>query len=240
MPSNCSRSPKATNAPAPISPTISPVEHRVAIAGLEQLALEQEAAGDVVGVALDRHRLALAGRGPRPGVRHPRGLRRRLAGDRRQQPAVADQVRVAPDRRGEVAVARRRQPGVAEVARVVVGLLERAQHQAGQRPAAAPGPRAPSRRPAPTPRRPRRPPAGGSCARGPAGSARPAMRADRSAAPPPARRAARARGTASGSCGLTETGPPARWRRSSGARSAGGTRSAPRPRRPRRCRRGRS
>ena len=53
--------------------------------------------------------------------------------------AVADQVRVAADRRGEVAVARRRQAGVAEVAVVVVGLLERAQHQAGQRPAAAAG-----------------------------------------------------------------------------------------------------
>ena len=57
-----------------------------------------------------------------------------LAGaDRGQQRAVADQVRVAADRRGEVAVARRAQPGVPDVLRGVVGLLERAQDQRGQR-----------------------------------------------------------------------------------------------------------
>ena len=60
--------------------------------------------------------------------------------DRRQQRAVADEVRVAADRRGEMAVARRAQPGVAEVARRVVGLLERAQDERAERaPAASAG-----------------------------------------------------------------------------------------------------
>ena len=52
---------------------------------------------------------------------------------------MADQVRVAPDRRREVAVARRLQPVVADVARRVVRLLERSQHERGERRAAAPG-----------------------------------------------------------------------------------------------------
>ena len=49
------------------------------------------------------------------------------------------QVRVAPDRRGEVAVARAREPRVAEVARRVVRLLERAQHERSQSLTAVPG-----------------------------------------------------------------------------------------------------
>ena len=61
------------------------------------------------------------------------------AADRREQRAVAHEVRVAADRRGEVAVARRAQAGVAEVDRVVARLLERAQHERGQRRAAAAG-----------------------------------------------------------------------------------------------------
>ena len=46
-----------------------------------------------------------------------------------EQRAVGDDVRVAPDRRGEVAIAGARQAGVADVPRRVVGLLQRAQHQ---------------------------------------------------------------------------------------------------------------
>ena len=47
-------------------------------------------------------------------------------------------VRMAPDRRGEVAVRRAREPRMAEVAGVVAGLAERPQHHAGERdPAAA-------------------------------------------------------------------------------------------------------
>src|SRR5205814_4266769 len=42
-----------------------------------------------------------------------------------QQCAVADEIRVAPDRRSEVAVRRAREAGVPEVARVVTRLLER-------------------------------------------------------------------------------------------------------------------
>ncbi len=46
-----------------------------------------------------------------------------------QQRAVGHHVRVAADRRGEVAVARAGEPGVAEVPGRVEGLLERAQHE---------------------------------------------------------------------------------------------------------------
>ena len=103
-------------------------------AALEQLGLEQEAARDGVAAPLDRHRVALAHRAPLARGLHVRGPRRVLAGaDRGQQRAVADQVRVAADRRGEVAVARRAQPGVADVLRGVVRLLERAQDERGQR-----------------------------------------------------------------------------------------------------------
>src|SRR4051794_10068354 len=74
-------------------------------AALEQLGLEQEAPGDVVGGALDRHRVALALGAPPPRLLHPRGLRAVLAApDGGQQGPVADEVRVAADRRGEVAV----------------------------------------------------------------------------------------------------------------------------------------
>ena len=143
--------------------------------------------------------------------------------------AVADQVRIAPDRRGEVAVARRLQPGVAEVARVVVGLLERAQHEAGQRPAAVAGPRHPVR----DQLRGLADHVGGLlggqvAARAPAASARRARPAARPAAPP---RSPPGRSWTRYSVGirrsLEQAAPPARWRRSSGARSAGGTRSAP-------------
>ena len=61
------------------------------------------------------------------------------AADRREQRAVAHEVGVAADRRGEVAVARRAQAGVASVDRVVARLLERAQDERGQRRAAAAG-----------------------------------------------------------------------------------------------------
>ena len=44
-----------------------------------------------------------------------------------------DEVRVAPDRRGEVAVRGAREPRVPEVLRVVARLLERAQHERGKR-----------------------------------------------------------------------------------------------------------
>ena len=51
---------------------------------------------------------------------------------------MADEVGVAADRRGEVAVGARVQAGVAEVDRRVVGLLERAQDQRAQREPALP------------------------------------------------------------------------------------------------------
>ena len=61
-----------------------------------------------------------------------RGARRRRRRARRAARG-GNQVGVAPDRRGEVAVALALEPGVAEVARRVVGLLERPQHQRGER-----------------------------------------------------------------------------------------------------------
>ena len=140
---------------------------------------------------------------------------------------MADDVGIAADRRREVAVVRGLQPGVAEIARVVVGLLERAQHEAGQRPAAAALGRDPlveelrglahdlgrllGRH---VPARARR------------GRARRARPAARPGAPPRCRRDARGRGTGWDCAGAPGTQPPARWRRSSGARSGGGTRSA--------------
>ena len=107
---------------------------------LEQAALEQERARDVVGGALDRHRVALA-RASTTRPRPPGPRRARSASPApiaRQQRAVADQVRVAADRRREVAVALRAQAVVAEVARRVVRLLERAQHERRERRAAVP------------------------------------------------------------------------------------------------------
>ena len=104
-------------------------EELLAVA-LAQRAFEHEAAPDVVGRALDHHRLALALGGPGSELGQLARARLPLAGRRgRQQRAVADEVRVAPDGRGEVAVAAGVQPRVAEVLRRVVGLLERAQQQ---------------------------------------------------------------------------------------------------------------
>ena len=57
-----------------------------------------------------------------------------------EQRAVDDEVRVAADRRGEVAVRGAGEAGVAEVPRVVASLLERAQHERAER--LLPAPRA--------------------------------------------------------------------------------------------------
>ena len=87
-----------------------------------------------------------------------------------EQRAVADEVGVAADRRGEVAVARRAQAGVAEVARRVVGLLERAQDERAEREPAAPGaPHVSARRSLRDRRRRARPPATGTCCSGSGG-----------------------------------------------------------------------
>ena len=132
---------KATKAPAEISPTTSPANCCSQPCPYRQ-PLEVEARRHVVGVALDHHRLALALRAPHAQLGELAATRRRLPpADRREQRTMADEVRIATDRRGEVAVALRVKPRVAEVARGVVGLLERAQHERVQRPAplAAPG-----------------------------------------------------------------------------------------------------
>ena len=123
-------SPKRTKAPFSIRPTTSPSNaggRRSASAP----ALEQEGEADVVGGALDLHRLALGRRGG--DARLVELVRRAQGGvvdaEALEQRAVRDHVRVAADRRGEVAVARAAEPRVAEVLRRVVGLLERAQHE---------------------------------------------------------------------------------------------------------------
>ena len=102
-----------------------------------QPALEQPREADLVGEVLDLRRLALAlGRvlGELGEV-----LRQRVVAQAElaQQRAVDDEVRVAADRRGEVAVRGAREPGVAEVPRVVARLLQRAQDERRERLSAA-------------------------------------------------------------------------------------------------------
>ena len=160
-PSYWSPSPKATNAPAPISPTISSSKapsrspdsnssrssrkQRATSSASRSIVIASRSRLEVHGAALATHEAS--------GVGSP-------AIALEQRP-MADEVRVASDRRGEMAVVGQRQPRVAAVARVVVGLLERPQHQAGQCAAAPAGPSRPSRPPSPTPPPPRRRPAVG-------------------------------------------------------------------------------
>src|SRR3954469_18717689 len=83
---------------------------------LEEQALQQERVGDVVGRALDLHRVALTPGGPLGGLLErvgPRGVL--AAADRAEQRAMADEVGIAPDRRREVRVGRRVQARVALV-----------------------------------------------------------------------------------------------------------------------------
>src|SRR5207245_9915712 len=79
----------------------------------EQLVLEEPRETDVVGEVLELGRIALAGRGvlgePRQIVRQRVVSHAELA----QERAVNDEVRIAPDRRGEVAVRGARKPRVA-------------------------------------------------------------------------------------------------------------------------------
>src|SRR5918996_1207061 len=105
-----------------------PAEGRVP-ARLEQPALEQPGEAELVGAVLDLGRFTLAlGRPLRQLVEIIGG---RLVGEpeQREQRAMADEVGVAADRRGEVAVGPTREPGVTEVARVVARLLERAEDE---------------------------------------------------------------------------------------------------------------
>ncbi len=137
-PSRSSGAANATNAPAAISPVISPSKTHPGAVATEQ-SFEHEARCDVVGVALELHRLALALGGPRSQLRELGRARLRLArAERGQQRPVADDVGIPADRGGEVAVGAGVQAGVAEVHRGVVGLLERAQDQGPERDAPAP------------------------------------------------------------------------------------------------------
>src|SRR5207244_11454515 len=95
-------------------------------AALEELGLEEPRETELVREVLGVGRLPLA-RG-RVLCEGAEVLRRRVVGgaELAQERAVADEVRVAADRRGEVAVCGAREPRVAEVARVVARLLQRA------------------------------------------------------------------------------------------------------------------
>ena len=142
---------------------------------------------------------------------------------------MADEVGVAADRRGEVAVARRAQPGVADVPRRVARLLERAQDERRERPRgrgrAAHVLRRRGGEISPTASaaccgRHRAPGSGGV---GDAERRELARRgARRAAGVGPLVHAVERRHAAL----LEQRRRPARWRRSSGARSAGATRSA--------------
>ena len=147
--------------------------------------------------------------------------------DRRQQRAVADQVGVAADRRGEVAVARRAQAGVADVLGRVVRLLERAQHERRERRAAVAAAARPRGRRGARSRRSRRPPAAASSGSGSGGvgtssEASWSTRRSTRAGLGPLVHAVERRQLAR----LQQRRRPPRWRRSSGARSAGATPSA--------------
>ena len=199
-------------------------------AALAQDALEQEGAAHVVGVALDLHRLALGRRAV-----HAASASSSARGATSSSPSAPssarwhDEVGVAADGRGEVAVARAAQAGVADVARRVGGLLERAQHERGQR--RPPAPRGAHVRGA----RARLASAASSAAccglmcsgTGGVGTPSEASRST-SALDRAAGRGARARGRAWARGGRPGSPPPARWPGSSAARSARATRSGPR------------
>ena len=82
----------ATNAPAEISPTTSPLKTCSQPPSYSS-ALEREAARDVVGVALDDHRLALALGGPRAELDELAGARRAARRRRRADSSARWQTR---------------------------------------------------------------------------------------------------------------------------------------------------
>src|SRR5262249_51231821 len=89
-----------------------------------ELALEQERGADLVALALAPHRVALALAALAGGLPRLGGAGGSLPlADRGQQGPVDDEIRVTPDRRGEVAVGGASQPRVAGVALAVGGLL---------------------------------------------------------------------------------------------------------------------
>src|SRR5581483_5215470 len=100
---------------------------RLLPAALDQPVLEQPREAELVGRVLDLGRLALARRRVLGELAELLGHRVVALPELAQEGAVDDEVRVAADRRGEVAVGAAREAGVAEVPRVVARVLERAQ-----------------------------------------------------------------------------------------------------------------
>ena len=216
-PSNTS--PKRANRPAPIRPMISPC-HGSSQPRSRRRVVEQPREADLVGEVLEPRRLALA----RRGVLGELGqvVRQRVVAEAElaQQRAVDDEVGVAPDRRGEVAVRRAREPRVAEVARVVARPLRARAARAAGTPRGRGRTARRTRRPAArSRRRARRRPAARSRP-APAASARRGRSASRAAARSTAARAARARGRARGGCVRRGTRRHARSRAASAPRRA--------------------
>src|SRR5581483_9305721 len=91
---------------------------RLLPAALDQPVLEQPREAELVGRVLDLGRLALARRRVLGELAELLGHRVVALPELAQEGAVDDEVRVAADRRGEVAVGAAREAGVAEVPRV--------------------------------------------------------------------------------------------------------------------------
>ncbi len=144
MPSKSCPGPKETNAPAPISPTTSPVKVASQPTRPSSRSSRKHSATSSASLSI-----VMASRS-RPDVHGPAAVTAARSGagssppiDRGEQGAVTDQVRIAADGRGEVAVAGRLEAGVTQIAVVVVGLLEGPQDQPRQSPP-APSPAWPS------------------------------------------------------------------------------------------------
>src|SRR6266511_3960618 len=101
-------------------------------AALEELRVEEPGEAELVRQVLDLRRLSLAAGRVLGQFVELHG--RRLVGEAElaQQRSVDDQIRVAPDRRREMAIGAAGEPRVAEILGVVAGLLERAEHERGE------------------------------------------------------------------------------------------------------------
>ena len=121
------------NAPAAISPTTSPANvcsqpPSYSTCSRAKQRATSSASRSIFIAARSRSEVHSAS-SPSPAARGARSP----ATDGGEQRAVAHEIGVAADRRGEVAVVRRPEAGMAAVLRRVGGLLEGAQDQRGQR-----------------------------------------------------------------------------------------------------------
>src|SRR5207302_11088296 len=110
---------------------------RLLPAALEQLALEEPRETQLVGQVFDLGCLALADGGVLGQLLEVSGRWIVRESELPQQRPVHDEVGIAPDRRGEMAVGAARESRMAEVVGVVARLLQRAQDERGKGLAAA-------------------------------------------------------------------------------------------------------